>query len=562
MLTHYEEYSDVDLVRCYQKGYEKAGNVLCQRHWGALYRFFKKKIRNNEDAQDLVQETFFEALKTLKSGQPPRNFRSWFYKKKGYVFILFSLLIFLIQLCAPGFVGIDAYYHVKVSELMMQHGILKDFPWTQVSIWKDKFADKEFLFHVYLMPFLRVFPDLMVAGKVAISVLGGVLFCLFYRLLNQFQIRHALIWTLIAFGVNSNFLQRMCMIRPHVLSVLLILLFVESLWNRRLWKLLLISVLYPLAYTAAHFLVFITLIYVAILWIHQRELKMSFLLLTLVGITFGLVIHPQFPNNLKTWYVQNALLPVFNWGNNQEFWFVGEVKSQPISTFIGVNGITLFLWGIAMTFLILNRRNLSSISVFIFILASIFLVMTIVSMRFVEYWMPFTALSVALGITAISPLKSSVLKTGLKIGYVGLLSFSLVMYVLAMLLIPLRFPLKLEGSAHWLKVNTPEKAIIFTSNWSDFPVLFYFNTENYYLFGLDPVYCYAYDNDVWDLWVSVVSGQSENPSQKIKDVFRSNYVLCTRDSEEPGYALTKQLLQENQTDIVYEDEYHHIFRLE
>lgn len=399
--------------------------------------------------------------------------------KKGYVFILFSLLIFLIQLCAPGFVGIDAYYHVKVSELMMQHGILKDFPWTQVSIWKDKFADKEFLFHVYLMPFLRVFPDLMVAGKVAISVLGGVLFCLFYRLLNQFQIRHALIWTLIAFGVNSNFLQRMCMIRPHVLSVLLILLFVESLWNRRLWKLLLISVLYPLAYTAAHFLVFITLIYVAILWIHQRELKMSFLLLTLVGITFGLVIHPQFPNNLKTWYVQNALLPVFNWGNNQEFWFVGEVKSQPISTFIGVNGITLFLWGIAMTFLILNRRNLSSISVFIFILASIFLVMTIVSMRFVEYWMPFTALSVALGITAISRLKSSVLKTGLKIGYVGLLSFSLVMYVLAMLLIPLRFPLKLEGSAHWLKVNTPEKAIIFTSNWSDFPVLFYLGLTQY-----------------------------------------------------------------------------------
>lgn len=80
MLTHYEEYSDVDLVRCYQKGDEKAGNVLCQRHWGALYRFFKKKIRNSEDAQDLVQETFFEALKTLKSGQPPRNFRSWFYK--------------------------------------------------------------------------------------------------------------------------------------------------------------------------------------------------------------------------------------------------------------------------------------------------------------------------------------------------------------------------------------------------------------------------------------------------------------------------------------------------
>ena len=80
MLTDYDECSDADLVRCYQKGNEKAGNTLCQRYWGALYGFFDKKIRNSEDIQDLVQETFFEALKSLKSGQPPRKFRSWFYK--------------------------------------------------------------------------------------------------------------------------------------------------------------------------------------------------------------------------------------------------------------------------------------------------------------------------------------------------------------------------------------------------------------------------------------------------------------------------------------------------
>ena len=82
------------------------------------------------------------------------------------------------------------------------------------------------------------------------------------------------------------------------------------------------------------------------------------------------------------------------------------------------------------------------------------------------------------------------------------------------------------------------------------------------MFGLDPIYCYAYDANLWHLWVAVVSGQSEKPSQEIKDVFRSNYVLCTRDSEETGYALTEQSLQENQTHIVYEDEYHLIFSLE
>ena len=245
--------------------------------------------------------------------------KNLYFVKLLSVFIFFSGLIFLIQLCAPGLVGIDAYYHVKVSELMMQHGILKDFPWTQVSIWKDKFADKEFLFHVYLMPFLRVFPDLMVAGKVAISVLGGVLFCLFYRLLNQFQIRHALIWTLIAFGTNYIFLQRVCMLRPHVLSLVLTLLFLENLWRHQPWKLFLISLIYPLAYTAAHFLIFIAIIYLTILWIHQRELRISPLLLTLGGTLAGLLLHPHFPNNLQVWYIQNALLPLFNSGHSQEF---------------------------------------------------------------------------------------------------------------------------------------------------------------------------------------------------------------------------------------------------
>ena len=82
MPNDYEKYSDAQLVQCYQKGDSKAGNVLCQRYWKILYRFFKKKIRGSrkEDIEDLVQETFMEALKNLKHLQSPASFRVWFYK--------------------------------------------------------------------------------------------------------------------------------------------------------------------------------------------------------------------------------------------------------------------------------------------------------------------------------------------------------------------------------------------------------------------------------------------------------------------------------------------------
>lgn len=65
----------------YQKGDEQAGNALFQRYKTPLHRFFKGKISgNNQDAEDLVQETFLEALKSLKKEPSVTSFRAWLYK--------------------------------------------------------------------------------------------------------------------------------------------------------------------------------------------------------------------------------------------------------------------------------------------------------------------------------------------------------------------------------------------------------------------------------------------------------------------------------------------------
>ena len=80
MLTDYEKYSDVQLLQSYQKGDEVAGNVLFQRYKFLLHRFFKRRISGNrEDVEDLVQETFFEALQSLKKIQFPESFRTWLF---------------------------------------------------------------------------------------------------------------------------------------------------------------------------------------------------------------------------------------------------------------------------------------------------------------------------------------------------------------------------------------------------------------------------------------------------------------------------------------------------
>lgn len=83
MSNTYEAYNDTQLVQSYQADDEKAGDILCQRHKGPLYKFFKNRIRGNrkEDIEDLVQETFLEALKSLRNpkASTPKHFQAWFW---------------------------------------------------------------------------------------------------------------------------------------------------------------------------------------------------------------------------------------------------------------------------------------------------------------------------------------------------------------------------------------------------------------------------------------------------------------------------------------------------
>ena len=81
MLTDYEGYSDAQLLQTYQKGNEVARDVLFQRFRILLHRFFKKRISGNrEEAEDLIQETFLEALENIEKIQSPARFRAWLYK--------------------------------------------------------------------------------------------------------------------------------------------------------------------------------------------------------------------------------------------------------------------------------------------------------------------------------------------------------------------------------------------------------------------------------------------------------------------------------------------------
>lgn len=63
-----KQLDDRDLITEYIGGNEKAFEVLLARHKDKIYRFIYMKLRNQELANDIFQETFVKIIKTLKVG--------------------------------------------------------------------------------------------------------------------------------------------------------------------------------------------------------------------------------------------------------------------------------------------------------------------------------------------------------------------------------------------------------------------------------------------------------------------------------------------------------------
>ena len=74
-----EKSSDAELVRRVLKGDKNVFSRLCSRHETSLHAFAFKKMRNHEDAQEIVQETFVAIWQNLRELKDPQKFPNWMF---------------------------------------------------------------------------------------------------------------------------------------------------------------------------------------------------------------------------------------------------------------------------------------------------------------------------------------------------------------------------------------------------------------------------------------------------------------------------------------------------
>lgn len=460
------------------------------------------------------------------------------------LFLLFFLGMALVQFATPDMPDNDGFYHIKLAWLMRTEGLKPDFPFLPLSILNERgFYDHHFLFHVALLPF--TFGDLRIGAKWAAVTFASLAFLAVWYLFHRQRIPFAWLWALALLGISAAFLYRMSITRAQSLSLGMLALAYAWLLEGKYKHLAVLGFIYVWMYDAFPLMFALAVLHFFAVALTERRLEFQSLFYISAGIILGMIINPYFPDNLIFSY--HHMLPKLadatsvNVGNE---WYPYETKQlleNSLPALIAFAGGSLALG--------LSGRKMDTRTALGLFLCLLFGLMLFQARRFVEYFPPFALIFAAFAWAPLfqpepatarsaSPTRLQ-LSSFLRSNFPAMLLSAAVILSIVRSISPARkaidnskpYGLYANASA-WLERNTPAGSRVFQTDWDDFPRLFFYNTHNTYLVGLDPTYLQLYDADLYDQWVDITRGDVENPSYTIATTFDSRYIHTDLNHED------------------------------
>lgn len=478
------------------------------------------------------------------------------------LFILFFAGMAIIQFSTPNLPDNDGYYHIKLAWLMRTEGLKPEFRWLPMSILNQKdYYDHHFLYHVALIPF--TFGDLRFGAKLAAVTFSALAFLAVWYLFDRQKIPYAWLWALALLGISEAFLYRMSISRAQSLSLGIMALGLAWMFEGKYKHLAVLSFLYVWTYNAFPLMLALAGLYSAAIFLLEKRLELRPILWVGVGIVAGSILNPYFPNNLIFTY--HHFLPKFQVAESIKVgneWYPYDTSqlldnSLPALIALAAGSLSLGLTGRKM-----NVRTTTA-----FFATLLFGVMLFNARRFVEYFPPFALIFAAFAWSAMFDFDNSFMQ---KISGKAQTYIPMAVLALAIMLgIGKAFPAVQNqlskakpydlyaGSSAWLAQNTADGEMVFQTDWDDFPRLFFYNTHNTYLAGLDPTYLQIYDAKLYDDWVNITRGDVENPSSLIRSRFGTRYVI----SDLKHGSFIKQAQKDPGMREVYRDEQSVLFEV-
>jgi len=506
-------------------------------------------------------------------------FRDYWWAAAYIILIVASFSYFIYLQSTPTLADPDSFYHAKAAMRLAEGEIDNEFPWLQFTVLKDSYIDQHFLYHVFLIPFVKIM-DPLLGTKLANIILSVGLVVVFYWLMRKYRIRFAF-WYTVLLMITTPFIFRINLIKAPVFSILILLIALYLIFSYRYKWLFILSFLYVWAYGGFILILIFSGAYmlsglfkdiqkrrkfrrIGSIIAHNRETRLFYS--SLGGVVAGLIINPYFPDNLVFYWHQLVKIGIIN---QQSVIPVGN-EWYPYNFFnltAGTALMTVLLIG-ALIFFVMQFKKLNKKSIALFLIYLLFFAYTLKSRRYVEYYVPFTILFIAFSIDVFldkltyKKIWDSFVDFFSRFWYVVvilLLYFAVMIPMIAVKDIKQThkdfangIPLdRFQKSATWLANASQPGDIVFHSSWDEFPMLYYYNSSNYYIIGLDPTFAYAYNPEAYQKIVDITTGQQkEGIYEDMTNLFQARYVFV----ESNHNAMEKQVKQVEGFKKVYVDD--------
>lgn len=505
----------------------------------------------------------------------------------------------------------DGYYHIGFSQELWNSfksgNWLPEFKWLPLTVLNPKdYADHHFLFHLLQIPFLWFFEP-VTAAKIAAITFSSIAIFSVYWLLYRYEVDYLLLWLIALLTCANPFFYRMNMAKAPPLTIILSVIGIYLLFEKKYVWLLPLMFLFVWTYSLFPLLWIAAFIWTVIIAWNEHRLEWRPLAYTTGGMVLGNIINPYFPQNLGLFW--EHFVTKIKIGTDFAVPVGGEwypYTGQELLTHFPVALVAMFIGYILFS---PKGGKIPEKSGFLVAFVTILLLSQFRSKRFAEYFPPFAILLASISwkefvmpatielpedfkreiepfLDAEKPADDNswlakaklagVWTVGILLGLVMFYNFigidvtdnerlkkipglSSIKQIGLLTDIRNNEPNdKYSRVTEWMKGkdeqgrdNIPEGALIFNCNWDDFPKLFFFNRKHAYVYGLDPNYLYTPNPELYNMIGDITSGKKEDAAEVIKDRFGARWIMT--DAAD-NVDMVAKMLDSGWVDMVYEDD--------
>ena len=408
------------------------------------------------------------------------------------------------------------------------------------SVFTNNFADKDVLFHILIMPFLCLSANPVIAGKFALAFFTALFLITYMFILRKYVPGWlaAVIFILPLF--SPLFTLYSLQLRSVTLANILTILITYFLITRKPILVLLLTLAYSLIHISFFMVIFIALSCEILRYFLHKEFFAKNIYAVISAISLGILIHPNFPNNLLILYLNDLVSPWFALSGIKQNLILGEMLPNTTKTVLITNPTVFLSLNVVFWIMLLKKKRPDFAGCVWFCVLNIYLILAFFATRF---WYQVNILSFIFFAAYLGQLmreedwKKHLKKISIFAGGFILAAFAFLGVNFKYLTDSLDFFYKrnmdYENIGRWMDKNLPAGETVYHSYWDDSHFFICLNPKDNYISGLDPIYTYwRYPREL-GIIDNLSLGKVNNAAEVMAKIFKARYGFLRKD--EPLY---------------------------